>query len=159
VREWSYPVNSADRIIPSQGSEQDGSEFAVEWVEAPKHPVFRVQKNALGQVLGIRRRIAASSGEYGKRICIELAQLRQSRLPASRLTLRRPHDDRPAGGVKARRALHWRTMVAFHKKVSLLPTIVGESVFRNKILKPRNPKGLISIVTANSTLGGTAKPI
>jgi len=37
--------------MPPQGSEQDGSEFAVERVDAPKHPVFRVQKNALGQVL------------------------------------------------------------------------------------------------------------
>jgi hypothetical protein len=105
--------------MPSQGSEQDGSEFAVERVEAPKHLVFQVQKSALGQVLSLLQRIAASSGEYGKRICIELAQLRQNGLPASLLTLRRPRDDRPAGGVKARRALHWRTMVAFHKKVSL----------------------------------------
>jgi hypothetical protein len=35
--------------------------------------------------------------------------------------------------VKARRALHWRTMVASHEKVGLLPTVTGKSVFRNKI--------------------------
>ena len=88
-----------------------------------------------------------------------LVDLRQSGLTPLRLTLRRPQDDRPARGVQARRALHWRTVVAFHKDVSLLPTITGESLVRNKILKLCNAKGLIPIMTASSTLGGTAKPI
>jgi hypothetical protein len=35
-----------------------------------------------------------------------------------RLTLRRHHDDRPARGVKARRALRWRIMVPFHDEFS-----------------------------------------
>src|SRR4029453_1904027 len=42
----------------------------------------------------------------------------QSSLPLSHFTLRRPSDDCPAHGVKALRALRWRTMVAFHEKVS-----------------------------------------
>jgi hypothetical protein len=40
--------------------------------------------------------------------------------------------------VKARRALRWRTMVAFHEKVGLFTTIAGESIFRNKI--PETPQ-------------------
>jgi hypothetical protein len=38
-----------------------------------------------------------------------------SELPALRLTLRRPHDDRRARGVKPRRTLQWRTIFAFHE--------------------------------------------
>jgi hypothetical protein len=43
----------------------------------------------------------------------------ESALPLSPVTLRRPSDDCPAHDVKALRALRWRTMVAFHEKVSL----------------------------------------
>jgi len=35
--------------------------------------------------------------------------------------------------VKAHRALLWRTVVAFHEEIGLLPTIVAKSVFTNKI--------------------------
>ena len=59
-----------------------------------------------------------------------------------RLTSRRLHDDRPARGVKARRALHWRNMVAFHEEVGLLPTIAGETMFRNKIPETLEPRRL-----------------
>jgi hypothetical protein len=45
----------------------------------------------------------------------------------------RADDDRPARGVKARRALHWRTIVAFHEELDLLPKVAGKSMFRNKI--------------------------
>jgi hypothetical protein len=78
----------------------------------------------------------------------------------------RPHDDRPACGVKARRALHWRTVVAFHKEVSLLPTIAVEYVFRNKILRRCSPEGLIPDYDCElhwgwhretHSVGGTAK--
>ena len=54
-----------------------------------------------------------------ERIPVEAAQLGQSGRPSLRLTLRRLHDNRPARGVKARHALHWRTMVTFHKEVGL----------------------------------------
>ena len=68
-----------------------------------------------------------------------LVDFHQSGLPP----LRRPYDDRPARSVKTRRALRWRTMVAFHEEVGLLRTIAGESVFRNKISgtegRSRNP--------------------
>jgi hypothetical protein len=53
--------------------------------------------------------------------------------------LRRPHDDRPARGVKARRALRRRTMVAFHKEFRVSPTLAGESVFRNRIPETLKP--------------------
>jgi hypothetical protein len=45
----------------------------------------------------------------------------------------RARDDCPARGVKARRALRWRTMVAYHEEVGLFPKIAGENLFRNKI--------------------------
>jgi hypothetical protein len=45
----------------------------------------------------------------------------------------RAHDNRSARGVKARRALRWRAMVAFHEEVGLFPKIAGENLFRNKI--------------------------
>jgi len=53
--------------------------------------------------------------------------------------LRRSHDDRPARGVKARRTLRLRTMVAFHKEFRVSPTIAGEIAFRNKIPETRRP--------------------
>jgi hypothetical protein len=56
-----------------------------------------------------------------------------------RLTLRRPHDDRPARGVKARRALRRETMVAFHKEFRVSSTITGKSMFRNKIPETLKP--------------------
>ena len=87
---------------------------------------------------------------------------------ASRLIRQLPdrfHDNRPARGVKARRALRPGTMVAFHEEVDLLPTIIAEIVFRNKI--PETPqrrrlcngmKSLISDYENVFHLGGTAKP-
>lgn len=100
--------------------EQEGLELAFERVDASKRLVSRqMQEKALGQALGVLQRIPTSSAECVKRIPIEPAQLNQSGLPYLRLTLRRPHDDRPACGVKARRALHWRTMVGFHEEVDL----------------------------------------
>jgi len=48
-------------------------------------------------------------------------------------TLRRPQHDRPACGVKARRAFRWRTMVAFHKEFRVSPRLAVESMLRNKI--------------------------
>ena len=59
-----------------------------------------------------------------------------------RLTSRRLHDDRAARGMKAHRALHWRNMVAFHEEIGLLPTIPGETVFRNKIPETLEPRRL-----------------
>jgi hypothetical protein len=41
-----------------------------------------------------------------------------------RLTLSRPHDDRPARGVKARRALRRGTMIAFHKEFRVSPPLL-----------------------------------
>jgi hypothetical protein len=79
--------------------------------------------------------------------------------------LRRPHDHRPARGVKARRALRGRTMVAFHEELGLLPTIAGKSIFRNKIPETPQPhrlcngmKGLIPDHEYKLHLGGIAKP-
>src|SRR5271165_936234 len=90
---------------------------------------------------------------------------RLKRTAPLRLTLRRPHDDRPARGVKARRVLRRRTMVAFHNECRVSPTITGESRFRNKIpetLKPgclcNRMKTLISDHDYELYLGGTAKP-
>jgi hypothetical protein len=109
-------------------------EIAFEPVNARKRPLFHhVQEKALGQVLGIIRRMPAALRKNVERIPIEPAQLAQSGLPTLRRTLRRPHDDRPARGVKARRALRRRTMVAFHKEFRVSPTIAGESMYRNKI--------------------------
>ena len=93
----------------------------------------QVQEKTLGQVLGVIRRMPAAPSENVERVPIEPAQLGQSGLPPLRLTLCRAHDDRPARGVKARRALHWRTIVAFHEEVGLSSTIAGKSTFRNKI--------------------------
>jgi hypothetical protein len=76
-----------------------------------------VQEKTLSQILGIIRRMTAPPGENVERIPIEPAQLSQSSLRSLRLTLRCAHDDRPARGMKARRALHGRTMVAFHEEV------------------------------------------
>jgi hypothetical protein len=59
-----------------------------------------------------------------------------------RLTLGRAHDNPPSRGVKARRALRWRTMVAFHEELDLLPTIAGENTFRNKIPETLEPHRL-----------------
>jgi hypothetical protein len=53
--------------------------------------------------------------------------------------LRRPHDHRPARGVKARRALRGRTVVAFHEELDLLPTIAGETSLGTKFLRLRSP--------------------
>jgi hypothetical protein len=53
--------------------------------------------------------------------------------------MRRPHDDRPVRGVKARRALRWRTMVAFHKELRVSLTIADEVMFRNKIPTAGSP--------------------
>ena len=47
-------------------------------------------------------------------------------------------------------------MVAFHEIGSFYPTIAGESVFRNKILKLRDAKGLISDHDCELHRGGTA---
>jgi hypothetical protein len=55
-----------------------------------------------------------------------------------RLTVHRLHDDRPARGVKARRALR-RTMVAFHKELRVSLTIANEVTFRNKIPTDGSP--------------------
>ena len=62
----------------------------------------KVQEEALSQVLGIFRRVPAAPSEHVERVPIVTAQLGQSGLPSLRLVLRRPHDDRPARGVKAR---------------------------------------------------------
>src|SRR6478736_1278349 len=59
-----------------------------------------------------------------------------------RLTLGRPHDDRPARGVKARRALRWRVMVAFHKDFRVSSTVADEITFRNKIPETLKPARL-----------------
>jgi hypothetical protein len=75
-----------------------------------------VQEKALGQVLGLIRRMPAPPSKNVERIPIEPAQLSQSSRRSLRLALGCAHDDRPARGVKARRALHWRTMVAFHEE-------------------------------------------
>jgi hypothetical protein len=82
-----------------------------------------------------------------------------------RLTLRCPHDGRPARRVKARRALRWRTMVAFHEELGVSPTIAGESVFRNKFPETLEPHRLCNGMKSNISdhdyelhLGGTAKP-
>ena len=124
-----------------------------------------VQEKTLSQVLGVIRRIPAAPSEYVERIPIEPAQLGQSGLPTLRLTLRRPHDDRPARGVKARRALHWRTIFAFHEEVGLLSTIAGKNMFWNKIPETLEPhclcngmKTLISDHDHELHLGGIAKP-
>jgi hypothetical protein len=86
--------------------EQERVEFAFEPVNTGKRPVFQqVQEKTLGQVLGVIRRMPAAPSENVDRIPIEPAQLGQSGLPPLRLTLCGPHDDRPARGVKARRAL------------------------------------------------------
>jgi hypothetical protein len=90
-----------------------------------------VQKKALGQFLGVLGRMPAASSEYEKRIPIEPAQFGQSGLP----TLRRPHDDCPARGVKARRPLRRRTMVAFHKEFRVSPTIAVKRCLGTKFLK------------------------
>jgi hypothetical protein len=96
-------------------SEQERPEFAFESINARKRPMFQqVQEEALGQVLGIFRRVPAAAGEHVEGVPIVAAQLGQSGLPSLRLVLRRPHDDCPARGVKARRAICWQTVVAFH---------------------------------------------
>src|SRR5271165_5543197 len=81
----------------------------------------------------------AAPSKNVERIPIEPAQFGQSELPTLRLTLRSPHDDRPARGVKARRALRRRTMVAFHKEFRVSPTIAGQSMFTNKITETLKP--------------------
>jgi hypothetical protein len=53
--------------------------------------------------------------------------------------MRRPHDDRPVRGVKARRALRRGTMVAFHKELRVSLTIADEVTFRNKIPTDGSP--------------------
>jgi hypothetical protein len=66
-------------------------------------------------------------------IPIVATQLGYSGLAPLRPTLRRPPDDRPPHGVKARRALRWWTMVAFHKEYRVSLTIAVGITFRNKI--------------------------
>jgi hypothetical protein len=72
-----------------------------------------MKEKPLYQVLGVVWGVRAAAGEH--------------------LTAARPHDDRPTRGMKARRALRWRTMVAFHKEFRVSPTITAEITFRNKI--------------------------
>ena len=105
------------REVVLERGEQERPESAFEPVNSPKRPVFqKVQEKTLGQILGVFRRISAAPSENVEWIPIEPAQLGQSGLPPLRVTLRRSHDDCPARGVKARRALRGRTMVAFHEK-------------------------------------------
>ena len=168
VSSSSKAAGTVDRIrdVVLERGEQERAEFTFEPVNAAKRPVFQqVQEKTLRQVLGVIRRMPAAPSENVEWIPIEPAQLGQSGLPSLRLTLRRPHDDRPARGVKARRALRRRTMVAFHEELGLSPTIAGESMFRNKIpetLQPRRlcngMKTLISDHDYELHLGGTAKP-
>ena len=154
------------REVVLEGGEQERPEFTFEPVNAAKCPVFQqVQEKTLSQVLGVIRRMSAAPSENVEWIPIEPAQLGQSGLPSLRLTLRRPHDDRPARGVKARRAFHWRTMVAFHEEVGLLPTVAGKSIFRNKIPETPEPcrlcngmKTLIPDYDCELHARSTAKP-
>ena len=71
----------------------------------------------------------ASSGEYPRRRRkykadtnrADTIRLRRSApLPPD---LFRPHDDRPPRGLKARRALLWRTMVVFHRTIGSFSNI------------------------------------
>ena len=103
------PVCILRRALPGASSFEEA-------VDTRERPLFQqVQEKALGQVLGVIRGIPAAASEHVEWIPIVAAQLPQRGLPPWRLALRRLHDDRPARGVKARRALRWRTLVAFHK--------------------------------------------
>jgi hypothetical protein len=104
-------------VILKRG-EQKTTELTLEPVDMGKGAVLQqVEEKTLGEVLGVFGRISTTSGKDVERIPIESAQFGQSRLPPFRLAFRRPHDDRPARSMKARRTLRWRTMVAFHDEV------------------------------------------
>src|ERR1700740_246871 len=98
--------------------QQKRPEFAFNPVDTSQRPAFQqLQEKALGQVLCVFWGVPAAAGENIEWIPIIAAQLSQSGLPPWRLTLRCPHNDRPARGVKVCCALRWRTKVAFHKKL------------------------------------------
>ena len=64
------------REVVLERGEQERPEFTFEPVNARKRPVFdHVQEKALGQVLGVIRRMSAAPSENVERIPIEPAQL------------------------------------------------------------------------------------
>jgi hypothetical protein len=91
-----------------------------------------VEEKTLGQVLSIFGKVSATPSEHVERVPIIPAQLGQSGLPPLRLVLRRLDDDRPARGVKVRRAICWRTVGASHGELRVSSTLAEEITFRNK---------------------------
>jgi hypothetical protein len=89
-------IESIREVVLKRG-EQERPERTLEPVNAAKRPMFQqVQEKALSQVVGVIGRMPAAPGENVESIPIKPAPIGQSRLPPLRLTLRRPHDDRPA---------------------------------------------------------------
>jgi hypothetical protein len=109
---------SLPEVILERG-EQERPELTNGPVNAAKRPMLQqVAEKTLSQVVSVIRRMPAAAGENVE--WIEPAQLGQSPLPPLRLIRQlpdRPHDDHPARGVKARRALRQRTVVAFHEEI------------------------------------------
>jgi hypothetical protein len=88
--------------------QQKRTELPFKPVDPSKRSVFQqVQEKTLSQVLGVIRGVPAAAGENVEWIPISAAQLSERRLTPWRLTLRCHHNDCPARGVKAFRALHW----------------------------------------------------
>ena len=111
-------AGTVDRIrnVVLERGEQERPKFTFEPINASQAPGVPAsgEKN-LGSGPG-RHPANVRDAEQKCRVDTNRAgTTRLKRTAPLRLTLRRPHDDRPARGVKARRALRWRTMVAFHK--------------------------------------------
>src|ERR1700756_996309 len=111
------------REVVLERRQQKRSELPFEPVDTSKRSVFQqVQEKTLGQVLGVFRGVPASAGGHVEGVPINAAQLSKGGLPPWRLALHGAHDDRPARGVKACRAFHRQTKLAFHKNLRVSAT-------------------------------------